>query len=165
MERVLQIAEALWIDPSPYLRDRVFAYMYPEELATMPRFGIDVQLHTHNHTIHDGSMEAIEREISVNRQHLSGILGAAPSGFRHFCYPSGRHTPVCAATLGRLGIASATTTEAALATSTTDPMLLPRVLSSEQMTPIEWEADLCGFASILRRLRGGAGRRCRRGRG
>jgi peptidoglycan/xylan/chitin deacetylase (PgdA/CDA1 family) len=153
MEAVREIARGLSIDIEPYLQARVFQYMTPEELADIGGYGVDVQLHTHNHTMHDFSAESIRREIGENRRALSGIVGRPPETFRHFCYPSGRHTPGCAETLAGTGILSATTTTNGLFRPGADPFLMPRILSGAQVSPLVLEAELCGFGTRLRKLR------------
>jgi hypothetical protein len=47
--------------------------------------------------------------------------------------------------LRELGVRSATTCDAGLASSRSEPLLLPRVLDGEQVTAVEFEAWLCGI--------------------
>lgn len=151
---VRAMAQRLDIDFDSYLENRVFHYMTPEELSQAAQAGLDVQLHTHNHTMHDLSAGQLRREIEDNRSALAAILGGSPERFRHFCYPSGVADSVVAEELERLLIASSTTTVQGLAWPGTRRQLLPRLLDGENLTEIEFEAELCGFGEILR-----AGRR------
>jgi peptidoglycan/xylan/chitin deacetylase (PgdA/CDA1 family) len=152
MEAVRELAEALGVHIDPYLRDRVFDYMNPEELVRAHASGLSVQLHTHNHTMHDLSPQAIEREVSDNRRALTDLLRMRPEQFRHFCYPSGEFDAGCPAALSPLGIVTATTTQPGRAKVDGHLLLLPRIMDGEQMTPIEFEAELAGVGSVLRRL-------------
>jgi peptidoglycan/xylan/chitin deacetylase (PgdA/CDA1 family) len=128
--------------------------MTPAELREAHANGLSVELHTHNHTIHDMSRSAIAEEIALNRAALAEILSQPAASFRHFCYPSGRATPAAAENCAGIGLASTTTTVQGLARPGAPMHLLPRLLDNENHTEIEFEAELCGFADMLR-----AGRR------
>lgn len=138
---------------APALAERAFDYMTPAEMAAAVAAGLDVQLHTHRHTLGDHSVETVRREIADNRYALAALLPLRPSRLRHFCYPSGETSPQAAATLAQLGLASATTTEQGIAYCGMDMMLLPRLLDGEQLSDIEFEAELSGFADMTRSLR------------
>ena len=143
---------SLGIDVDRDLRERAFAYMTPDELRQARAAGIDIELHTHNHSLGDMSDAVVEREIADNRAALAGLLGVPPSTFRHFCYPSGVTSPGAARTLARLGLASATTCDNRLAYPGDNPHLLPRFLDGENVTDIEFEAELSGFSHLARAL-------------
>jgi peptidoglycan/xylan/chitin deacetylase (PgdA/CDA1 family) len=147
-----ELAQHLSVDISGYLADRVFHYMMPEELRDLHARGIDVQLHTHNHTLHDLSQPSIAKEIEVNRQVLSSLLDLPPDHFRHFCYPKGVRSPAAESALERLGLDSSTTTSPGLAFSGTPPQAIPRFLDGEQVSAVEFEAELSGFSYLMRSL-------------
>lgn len=151
-------AAAIGADLPALCRDRVFDYMTPAELAEAHAAGLSVELHTHNHTLHDFSPAGIAEEIAANRAALGAILQRPPESFRHFCYPSGRTRPTAPAALAAAGVASATTLEPRLADPADDARMLPRILDGEQMTEIEFEAELAGVGELLRRGRGGVQR-------
>jgi peptidoglycan/xylan/chitin deacetylase (PgdA/CDA1 family) len=138
------------LTPDVSRRSRAFAYMTPDELSRMPSFGVDVQLHTHNHTLPDDA-ESLRREILENRRVLAEIVGRPPDHFRHFCYPNGQTHKGCAATLASAGVDSATTTARWIASAQSNPYFLPRIMGGE-MSVVEWDAELCGVASGIRRL-------------
>ena len=148
-----KLAAALGLDMAVYLSRRAFDYMTPEELRDAAGRGLDVQLHAHRHTLGDMSRAVIEDEISTNRQVLGDLLGHAPIDFKHFCYPSGVATPAAAGILASLGIESATTTQQGIARPGTAMHLLPRLLDGENLSEIEFEAEVSGFGSWLRRGR------------
>jgi peptidoglycan/xylan/chitin deacetylase (PgdA/CDA1 family) len=145
------VAAHVGVDIERYLACRVFEYMSPAQLKELAEAGLDVQLHTHRHSIHDHSVASIEREINDNREVLSQVLGLPKQVFSHFCYPSGVTSAAAARALGALGLRSSTTTERGLAWAGTYRQLLPRLLDGESTTPIELEADLSGFTEIARR--------------
>jgi peptidoglycan/xylan/chitin deacetylase (PgdA/CDA1 family) len=147
------LGTSLGLDPARYLADRVFDYMTPEDLAAAAEDGLDIQLHSHGHTLGDFGAPIVEAEITRNRAELAAVLDADPARLRHFCYPSGAHERSVGPILARLGIASATTTEAGLAYPGMDRFFLPRLLDGENLSPLEFEAELAGIGDLLRRLR------------
>jgi peptidoglycan/xylan/chitin deacetylase (PgdA/CDA1 family) len=150
LEATRALAAALNIDIKPYLESRAFGYMTPDELAAAVREGLDVQLHTHRHTLGDMSAGAIATEIADNRHALSEILNRPLTAFTEFCYPSGVATPAAAATLSSLGLNSSTTTLQGLAWPGMPMHLLPRLLDGENLSEIEFEAELSGFGDLMR---------------
>ncbi|MDX2158561.1 MAG: polysaccharide deacetylase family protein [Hyphomicrobiaceae bacterium] len=143
------LATGLDLDLEALLATRTFSYMTPAELARAAATGLAVELHTHNHSLHDMGHEAIRQEIALNRAALGRLLGRPPESFRHFCYPSGRASPEAAAILSTLGLDTATTLEARTAESGDDPWLLPRLIDGDNISEIEFEAEMSGFTSLV----------------
>lgn len=141
------------IDPAPYTAARAFEYMLPEELRAAAEGGLDVQLHTHNHTLSDLSAAVVTAEVAANRAALAEMLPASAAPLDHFCYPSGVCSAEAGEALASVGVVSATTTVQGIARAGMNPYLLPRLLDGEQVTDIEFEAELSGFADFVRRLR------------
>lgn len=140
------------IDAGHYERLRVFGYMTPAELRSARDAGLTIELHTHNHSLGACTGEEVRSEIAANRAALGRLLEVDPSTFSHFCYPSGVTSPEAAAALDALGMASSTTTVAGLAVPGSPLQLLPRFLDGEQVSAIEFEAELSGFMPLLRPL-------------
>lgn len=139
------------IDLAPLIERRAFSYMTPAELHALFAGGlIDVQLHTHNHTLHDQSEFAVRREIAENVEALTRLLDAKPAHFKHFCYPSGLNSESAARTLDEIGIASSTVCEPGLAYAGTPRQLLPRFLDGDNYHPVEIEAELSGLYHLVR---------------
>jgi len=144
---------------------RVFSIMTADEIREAVRAGIDIQLHAHRHRLPDDP-EAARREIRENRAVLEPLVAqpppagnvaqAPPAGsvalLRHFCYPSGVWNAGHFAALRDVGILSATTCEAGLNYAHTPPLALRRFLDGEQVSDIEFEAELSGFSELLRRV-------------
>ncbi len=63
-----RVAQTIGLDIEPLLASGTFNYMSPEHLADAAAQGLDVQLHTHNHTLHDMSADAIAHEVQLNRE-------------------------------------------------------------------------------------------------
>lgn len=146
-----QLASALGIDLRPMLDTRTFDYMTPDELRTAKARGLDIQLHTHRHTLGDMSAAVVESEIKRNRQALAEILGMAPADFHHFCYPSGLTSAAAAMALANIGMATSVTTIQGLAWPGAQLQLLPRLHDGENVSDLEFEAELSGFSDWLRR--------------
>lgn len=149
-----ELAALLGVDITPYLASRAFHYMTPDQLREVAAQGIDVQLHTHNHTMHDLSAAAILDEIVANRSALANILGKSEDAFEHFCYPSGVASAAAAAALASMGIASATTTVTGLVSRDANLHLIPRLIDGDQISDLKFEAELSGFMHLVRVLTG-----------
>jgi peptidoglycan/xylan/chitin deacetylase (PgdA/CDA1 family) len=150
MDALQEFAGELGFDVAPYEQERIFTYMTPDELASAKKAGLAIGLHTHRHTMHDLTSAAIGAEISDNRRSLAQILAMSPDEFQHFCYPSGVYDAGSQAILASLGVTSATSGEPRLARPTDDPLLLPRIMDGEQLTPIEFEAEILGIGEAFR---------------
>ena len=147
------LARSVGINLEHYVQARTFSYMSPAELGQAAADGLSIELHTHNHSLHDFEPDQIAEEIETNRAVLGQALGRASQSFTHFCYPSGATAPGVEKALERLGIRSATTLIAGLAAPADDPLLLPRIIDGDQRTALEFEAELCGISALLRAVR------------
>jgi peptidoglycan/xylan/chitin deacetylase (PgdA/CDA1 family) len=145
-----QLASALGVDLRAMLDARTFEYMTPDELRTAKARGLDIQLHTHRHTLGDMSAAVIEDEIQCNRQALAELLGMAAADFKHFCYPSGLTSATAATTLANIGMTTSVTTIQGLAWPGAPLQLLPRLHDGENVSDLEFEAELSGFSDWLR---------------
>lgn len=144
-----ELVKLLRVDFDQYEKARVFGYMTKQELRTASEAGFDIELHTHTHSLHGFEPRLVEQEIETNRAVLSGLVGRPAESFCHFCYPSGLCAAGARPVLQRLDIASATTLESRLATSSDDPLFLPRILDGEHVSELEFEAALCGIPDLV----------------
>jgi peptidoglycan/xylan/chitin deacetylase (PgdA/CDA1 family) len=134
-------AAHLGIDYDMLIQARLFQLVTPGEATLISRAGVDIQLHTHRHrTPRDRALFA--REIRDNRNRIREFTGHEAT---HFCYPSGDYAQEFLPWLRELGVKSATTCEAGLASRRSEPLLLPRLLDDNQLTPVEFEGWLCGI--------------------
>jgi peptidoglycan/xylan/chitin deacetylase (PgdA/CDA1 family) len=146
------------VDVDDLLERRVFGRMTPAELAEASVMGVDMQLHTHTHSMHGMDEAAVREEIAANRQCLAEILGRPAETFTHFCYPSGEHDASVQNVLRTCGIESATTTEPGLVGRQDDRLTMNRILDCQSLSLDELEARLTGFWALLARLRSIASR-------
>jgi peptidoglycan/xylan/chitin deacetylase (PgdA/CDA1 family) len=149
-----KLGERLGIDYGQVAESRRLSLMNEEDVAAASRQGIDIQLHTHRHHLpreHDGA----RRELAENRALLERLAGGRR---RHFCYPSGIHFKEHHPPLVEQEIASAVTCDQGLNYPQTPPLALRRFLDASDVSFIEFEAEITGFAHLARFLGAKAGR-------
>lgn len=143
-----ELGGRLGVDYDLLWRRRQLSLMSPAELRELHDAGVDIQLHTHRHRL-PLEPDELRREVSDNRAVLEGIVGSPRV---HLCYPSGLSDPVQWPVLEAMGIETATTCEAGLNTADTPQYAIRRFVDMETTTSIEFEAELSGLSSVLRRL-------------
>ena len=129
---------------------RHFHLMTPQELRHAQTANVAIELHTHRHRFSRDNEAACRQEIEDNRLALHEWIGRRPD---HFCYPSGDWGPSQVPWLEAMGVKSATTCDPGLNSNRSSPHALQRILDSEDMHELEFEAALSGFNDLLRRLR------------
>jgi peptidoglycan/xylan/chitin deacetylase (PgdA/CDA1 family) len=144
-----ELGRRLGVDHDALVARRCFDLMTAEEIRTLAAAGIDVQLHTHRHRfpVHE---ELARCEILDNRALLSGLV-ARP--LEDFCYPSGIWSSEHWPWLSAVGVRSATTCDLGLNYPDTPRYALKRFLDFDDLRPIEFAAEMSGFAECIRRLR------------
>lgn len=149
------VTERAGLDYTALRDSRVLTLLRPDELRTLAADGIDFQLHTHMHRSPDDPRDFV-RDVMVNRERLHAMTGAWAS---HFCYPSGNYRDGYVEALRQHGIESATTCDPGLATPDVDPLLLPRFVDTDEVSPVVFESWVTGVAARLprRTRRGGTG--------
>jgi len=153
-ELLEQLAGALGLDYAALVATRVVHILTPNEVSVLARNGVDFQLHTHRHrTPSDRGL--FLREIHDNRERIRGITGDDPT---HFCYPSGVHSLEWLPWLAEGGVRSATTGVPGLASPSANALLLPRLVDSAHLSPVEFQAWLSGVGAFLPRRSGEYGR-------
>lgn len=125
-----------------------FIIMPPEQVAAISRHPlVSVELHTHRHrTPLDEQLFA--REIGENRRLIEEMTGVTP---RHFCYPSGVFDEAFLPWLRQLGVVSATTGEAGLASHSSEPLLLPRIVDTSFLSSDRFAIWISGVGHFTRR--------------
>jgi len=142
-----KLARVLSLDYGEFLRMRLLQRMSAGEVAAIAAAGIDVQLHTHRHrTPFDRSL--FRKEMEENRSRIVEMTSINPN---HFCYPSGVYRSEFLPWLTEMGIESATTCVPGLASANINPLLLPRFLDGNDVSPIEFEGWASGLSSYITR--------------
>jgi hypothetical protein len=147
---VEKLADCLGFEGQVILADPVFRLMSLDEIRQASKEGIDIQLHTHRHRFPQDDISVIEKEIVENREVLEPLTEKKLS---HLCYPSGVYMGEVFPTLNKLAIKTAVTCEPGFATKKTNLLSLPRFLDGENISSIEFEAEMCGVLEISRKIR------------
>ena len=142
-----ELASVLGETPEQVWGSGEFSLMSPAQVSAAAREeGISIQLHTRRHRF-PADEAVMTAEITDNRRDLEPLV---TEPLEHFCYPSGLWSEAQFDTLARLGIRSSTTTDNGLNYPTAHRFALRRYLDSEINTMLEFEAELSGFAHLLR---------------
>ncbi len=142
-----RLAEHLGIDYQELCDRRVMHLINPDEARNLAARGVDLQFHTHRHRVYR-SRERMFAELQDNRRRITSFTPNEP---RHFCYTGGFYLPEYPSYLKEYGMLSATTCKMGLCTARTNPMLLPRLVDTEQVSDLEFRAWLDGTADLLPR--------------
>jgi hypothetical protein len=144
-ELSFRLASLLRVNYEELIQKRLLHIMTPEEVSRVASEEVDIQLHTHRHrTPSDRAL--FLREIEDNRKCIQAMTGSLPT---HFCYPSGVYDEAFLPWLREAGIESAATCDPALTTRSSEPLLLPRLVDSSTLSPVEFEGWLAGVSNIL----------------
>jgi peptidoglycan/xylan/chitin deacetylase (PgdA/CDA1 family) len=156
---LVPLAEALGLDYSAFVAGDRFRFLSKEQITALANEGVSIQLHTHTHHLPSTTFDEMANEIRLNRTAITELTGVEP---KHFCYPSGEHSPWHPEWLARSGVASATTCDSGFNDSAASLLLLKRYLDSEHTSDIEFEAEVTGVRELLRRMRSNLNRVIRR---
>jgi peptidoglycan/xylan/chitin deacetylase (PgdA/CDA1 family) len=145
---VAGFAETIGFDYSAFCKERLFQLLNPEEVTSMARSGIDIQLHTHRHRT-PLVRDRFIAEVTENRQLIAEMTGKG--NLVHFCYPSGAFRDDFVAWLKEAGVRSATTCESGLSAKADNLYRLPRLLDQYGLIDTEFGSWLSGLAAFLPR--------------
>lgn len=146
----VELGVLLGVDYVSIKSERILSLMTAEELHDLAGYGLDIQLHTHRHRFPPDRETALQ-EIQENRSALQKIAGIGK--LEHFCYPSGIYSMQQWPWLEAADVVTATTCEPGLNYPETPVMGLMRFLDGNNITRIEFEAELFGFMQLLRQAR------------
>ncbi len=140
-----RLSDVLGDDYEAIRAKRILTVMTRDEAAEVARDGIDVELHTHRHrTPNDHAL--FLREISDNRARIEQIREGTP---RHFCYPSGIYRSEFLPWLREAGVTTATTCDPGLASVKSEPLLLPRLVDTSFLSPLDVEGWMTGMSAFF----------------
>jgi len=142
-----QLADRLDVDYQDLRHRRILHLITPQEAKYLAARGVDLQYHTHRHRMHR-SRDSMFAELEENNRR---ILMYTPKEPCHFCYTGGFYLPEHPHFLREYGIKSATTCYPGLCTIRTNPMLLPRLVDTMDLSDLEFRAWLSGTASLIPR--------------
>lgn len=155
IERIHRLADSMGLGVSDMaLETRRFDYVSNDELHELAGCGCAVEMHGHEHRYPKGDPKVFAEDLTACRE---AIVELGLPGPRHYCYPSGNFDDAAATVLERLGVRSATTCIPGLiprANGNAQRYVLPRFLDSEHIDMLVFEAEMSGFATLLRRATG-----------
>jgi peptidoglycan/xylan/chitin deacetylase (PgdA/CDA1 family) len=126
----------------------MFRSLNGQELQEIQHSNVDIQLHTHRHCSPQNE-QGFKQEISQNIDYLNQL--ELKEKLQHFCYPSGEYYLPQLPWLKESGVVSATTVFSGMLTTKTDRLQIPRLLDGEDVHQLEFEAELCGLATFIRK--------------
>ncbi len=144
-----QLSQWLNVNINWIIEGNCFKNITAEQCKQLSEMGVDIQLHTHRHRFPTQDIEASKREIEENKTILEAITGKT---LLHLCYPSGEHSQEQFTMMEALGLKSATTVNIALNTPQSHKYELTRFLDGENISQIEFEAEVCGFSHLMRKM-------------
>jgi len=148
---ILRLAERLGVDYEAIRGGRILTIMTLDEIKELAAAGMGIELHTHRHNFPFDHDRAIA-EILENRAVLEPLLGKT---LVHFCYPSGIWAKEQWPWLAETGMRSAVTCDLGLNFGRTPRYGLKRIGDDEGLSQIEFEAEVRGFAEVLRGMKRG----------
>lgn len=143
------LAPRIGVDFAHFMATGILQIMSPDQVRNLPHDLVDVQLHTHRHRT-PRVEDSFQRELADNRTCIADLTGSSVPR-THFCYPSGDYAVNFLGWLRRAGIKSATTCIPGLASSSVNPLLLPRFIDTMATLPVQFDAWTSGFADLLPR--------------
>lgn len=143
---VKEIGERLGIDYESIAEDRILSIMNMEEIRELSDSVFDIELHSHRHRFPNNKEEAL-KEIMENKSVLEPLVGRE---LKHFCYPSGIWVKNQWPWLSEAEIRSAVTTERGLNFRGSPKYALKRFGDDELLSQIEFEAEIHGYAELMR---------------
>ncbi len=150
-ERIHRLAKSMGLDIDDIaLASQRFDYLSYDELLQLSEQGCTVELHGHQHRYPEGDPEAFAADLVACREAILELGLPKP---QHYCYPSGVFADEAEMTLNRLDIRSATTCVPGLihpSRGVSRRYFLPRFLDGEHLSMLVFEAELSGFADVLR---------------
>lgn len=149
VELARRLGEYLGVDYDQIVQRRFLHLMTLDQIREMHDAGVDIQLHTHRHQFPIAE-ERVRREIIDNRAALSEVV-ARP--MVHLAYPSGLWSDSAFDWLKSLGVQSAMTCEPGTNLPDVSPFALRRFIDSENISQLEFEAEMSGVADVLRSFR------------
>jgi peptidoglycan/xylan/chitin deacetylase (PgdA/CDA1 family) len=144
---VRDVTERLGLNYRQLFDSRILRLMTPADVRATVGALADFQLHTHEHHTPENVDDFID-DIRRNRRRIEALTGRPAN---HFCYPSGIYRSRYLPALAREGVISATTCDPGIAAPTSDVLLLPRFVDTDDVTDLEFDAWVTGTACWLPR--------------
>lgn len=132
--------------------DGRFDYLSADQACLLPILNCNIELHGHCHRYPMGDPEAFSQDLLECKKAILDVGLEVP---KHYCYPSGNHDSLASHVLREHNVISATTCISGFVDekSLAAPHYLPRFLDGEDVSEIEFRAEISGISDIFRRVR------------
>lgn len=128
--------------------DATYPCMHVEEIRTLSEEGHEIGAHSHTHSsLTDITRDEVRRELERSRTILNDLIEPTVTSF---AYPSGMFDDRIVELLRQVGFQRAVTTEPCLMGTATDPLRIPRIPVSNQLTLRELKVKLSPLNRIVR---------------
>jgi peptidoglycan/xylan/chitin deacetylase (PgdA/CDA1 family) len=148
-ELLLKAAELLEVDFRPLDDERAYHFVSASEIQELVADGVDIQMHAYRH-VWPRDRERALKELADDRAYLEPLAGKT---LHHFCYPSGIYDESQFPYLTEASVKSATTCKSGHNDADTHRFALNRFLDSDDIHPLEFEAEMAGYLELMRKLR------------
>lgn len=146
---VQQIYQVVGLDFGSLQENRNFHLMNTAEVQDTANSNLTFEMHTHRHSIAYAGKLTLREELTDNAALIEEVTGRRP---RHFCYPDGLVDECADEALREFNVISATTTRMGIVRPGTPDYSLPRIMDGEDISSLEFEAELSGFMQLVREL-------------
>jgi peptidoglycan/xylan/chitin deacetylase (PgdA/CDA1 family) len=146
----LNIKEILQVNVSKEI-EKSFTIEDQTQISKIQDHITDIQLHTH---IHDMTLpqHELKADIQKNMDIIEDMVDEKNDELIHFCYPSGVYDEEHFSLLEEYNIESATTCNPGLVHYNSNLLELPRIIDSQSMDDLVFEAEITGFGEMLRKI-------------
>jgi peptidoglycan/xylan/chitin deacetylase (PgdA/CDA1 family) len=142
-----ELADYFGEDITQWQQSGKLMFLTPEKVTSLAKQRLAIELHTHRHKFYKLNSTEMAAEITDNQHYITKFTGIPA---QHFCYPSGHHRTEQLQLLTDMNLITATTTQNRLISTQSNLLELPRLVDSDIISELEFEAELCGIMSLLR---------------
>lgn len=142
-----ELADYFGEDLAQWQQSGKLMFLSPEKVTALAQQDLAIELHTHRHKFFRLKATNMVSELNENAKIIQKLTGGIA---KHFCYPSGNHRPEQLTVLASQYVKTATTTKHGLVDAKSNLLTLPRLVDSDNIHELEFEAELCGLMTLLR---------------
>ena len=134
-------------DLASWLQSGKLMFLNPEKVTALAAGGLAIELHTHRHKFSELDLTDAQTELVNNQRYITQLTGKKA---QHFCFPRGEYQQQQLDLLAQQQLKTATTTENELISKYDNLLTLPRLVDSDKVSNLEFEAELTGVMTLLR---------------
>lgn len=143
-----ELANCFGEDLTKWQQNGKLMFLSPDKVTALAEQGLAIELHTHRHKFSELNAVDAQTELIDNQRYITQLTGKKA---HHFCFPRGEYQPDQLALLANWPIQTATTTENELVSKHDHLLTLPRLVDNDKVSDLEFEAELTGVMTLLRK--------------